>query len=704
MVCAVACWSLIGYADNPEKNGQKDKIKFHLSEKEKENIIKNLPEQYKRFYEMIYHISTPEERLVFLSLTSIKDRDIFINAFWQQRDPTPGTAANEYKTDVEQRFEYVRKYFSRSSSKPGWMTDMGKFYMILGKPNSIETYDSKAGLYPAQVWYYHGDPTLNLPTYFNVTFFKPNNTTEWKFYNPFSDGPGALLMNLEDVDTTNIQSCYLKIKELAAPLAMPSISMIPNDLGYNYQPSLRTNLVISHIYESPVRKINPTYATDFLNYKGYVNVESSVNFIDSSKLVTVTRNDLFDFNFINVSVKPKKLSVQFSEEKDQYFFNYELNVTLKQEDKSVYEYKKNFDFYIDPNKVNSIKGNGIVIHDSFPAIPGKYKLSVFGMNTVGKEFIFFETDVVVPAIDDNPILSTPIVGHKRDDQTDNFFFTYNYDNRKLYVDTERNFKLKERPFVAVGAYNINPQLHDTGTVELIVKSSNERAPYEKKYRFPLSELAQRRNLNIVRQIGEDGLEPGYYDIDVLLVDGSGKVLDKKRSEFSISPTPSISYAMETFKKVRAENPFYFQYVLGAQYEKAGNLEEAEKYYAKCLQNNPDFKEGYVFYLNVLNKLKKYTQVLVEAEKLKGDPKFQFDYYLSKATALFGMKDYKEAMDELLKANALYNSDIRVLNLLGFTFLNLKQYSGAEKAFKASLNLDSKQDLIQKTLSELKKQK
>jgi GWxTD domain-containing protein len=692
VLCFVLVFLNVGYTQSIKR----------LSQGQKERLLKTLPDKYRAWYELIYYISADEERDVFFSLTNNKDRDLFIQAFWQQRDPTSGTDDNEYKTEIERRFEYVQKYFSRASSKPGWLTDMGKFYMILGKPNSIETFDNKRGLYPAQVWYYYGEKSLGLPTYFNVTFFKPNNTTEWKFYSPYTDGPAALMLRSTEIDSTNFEGMYEKMKELAPALALPSITMIPNEIGTDFRPSPRMVSVISNIYDSPKRKINASYATHFLNYKGYVNVESSVNFVENSKMVSVTKYDVFDFSFVNISLKPKRLSVKYSEEKKQYYFNYEINVNLRDGDKFIYEYKKNFDFYIDPDRVDALKGNGIVIHDSFPVIPGKYKLTVFAMNSVGKEFTYFETDISSPPSNQIPALLTPVVGYKLEEQTESFFFPYNFNNKKLYVDTDKTLKLKEKPVIAIGICNLDTPLWETGKIEFVLKGVGERSVYKKSYETPLKQFSYRRNINVVQQLGEEGLGPDYYELEARLIDSTGKILDSKLTDFTVSPSINATYPTETFKKIRAENPFYFQYILASQYEKMGLLTEAETYYAKCIENNPGFKEGYVFYLTVLNKLKKYTQVLVEVDKLKGDAKFEFDYNLVKATAHYGMKDYNDALDNLLRANAIYNSDTRVLNLLGYTLLNLAEYVEAEKVFKASLALDEKQEEIQKAMQEAKK--
>lgn len=696
VILVTACFVLLGSGYSAPK-------RVKLSGKARKQILKNLEERYKYWWNMVYHVSTKEERDTFLKLRNNKDRDIFIRTFWQQRDPTPGTEENEYKKEIEERFAYVNKYFSRGSSKPGWMTDMGKFHMILGKPTSIERFDSKPGLYPAQVWYYHGDPTLGLPTLFTVTYYKPHNTTEWKFYHPIQDGPASLLIQWAPTDEFNYKALYTKIRELVPELAMPAVTMIPNEIAPGFQPSLRNNIILSNIYEAPTRKINVSYATHFLNYKGYVDVEASVNYVENTHLVSVTRYRPFGLNFVNISLKPKKISVGYSDDSDKYFFNFDLSVSLRKDEKYVYEYTKKFDFYIEPERVNILKTNGIVIHDSFPVIPGEYKIMVYAMNSVGKEFTYFEKRIKVSPPGETPVLVTPLIGYKSELQSDNFFFPYRFDDRKLFVDTGKNLRLKEKPLVLIGVYNLDRETWEKGKVEIELRGMNERKKFKKTYNLPLNQYAYQRDLNILRRIGEDvgGLNPDYYELQVKLIDGAGKIWDSKEARFGVSPLSTVAYPMETFKKVRVDNPYLFYYALAQQHEKIGNVQEAGKYYTRAIDNNPEFKEGYIAHLNILNREKKYTEVLVKVEKLKGDEKFSLEYHLIRATALFGMKDYNEALTHLLKANTIYDSDIRVLNLLGFTLLNLNEYDEALKAFTASLSLNNKQVFIKNTVKKVK---
>ena len=69
--------------------------------------------------EEVVYIITPKERDVFLKLASDKERDIFIDAFWKQRDPTPGTPKNEFREEHYRRIGYANRMLGRGTPTPG---------------------------------------------------------------------------------------------------------------------------------------------------------------------------------------------------------------------------------------------------------------------------------------------------------------------------------------------------------------------------------------------------------------------------------------------------------------------------------------------------------------------------------------------------------------------------------------------------------
>lgn len=117
----------------------------------------HLSPEYERWLdEDVRWIITRQERAEFLSLTNKPDRDRFIEMFWLRRDPTPGTSENEYKEEHYRRIAYANAHFA--SKIPGWSTDRGRSYILLGPPDSIQTYVESGFSKATEVWHYHAVP------------------------------------------------------------------------------------------------------------------------------------------------------------------------------------------------------------------------------------------------------------------------------------------------------------------------------------------------------------------------------------------------------------------------------------------------------------------------------------------------------------------------------------------------------------------
>ncbi len=122
-----------------------DPLKRPVTEKDKKKNAKALKQElskpYKKWlYEDVVYIITDEERAAFKQLSNDEERDNFIEAFWQRRDPTPDTEENEFKEEHYQRIAYANEHFA--AGVPGWKTDRGRIYIVFGKPDEIESHPS----------------------------------------------------------------------------------------------------------------------------------------------------------------------------------------------------------------------------------------------------------------------------------------------------------------------------------------------------------------------------------------------------------------------------------------------------------------------------------------------------------------------------------------------------------------------------------
>lgn len=97
---------------------------------------KDLEPKYRQWLEEeVVYIITKKERDVFLFLQTNRERDIFVEAFWKQRDPTPNTPANEFRTEHYQRIKHANLNFGKDSPQPGWKSEMGAFTSRSASPN-----------------------------------------------------------------------------------------------------------------------------------------------------------------------------------------------------------------------------------------------------------------------------------------------------------------------------------------------------------------------------------------------------------------------------------------------------------------------------------------------------------------------------------------------------------------------------------------
>ena len=662
----------------------------------------DLPQEYRDWLKMTRYIILPQEKEVFMQLTNNRDRNIFIEAFWRMRDPTPGTPENEYKDEHIKRFLYANKQFRRGTPREGWMTDMGRIYIILGPPVSIEMFEVTPGIYPCQVWYYYGDKSKGLPTHFALVFYQRGGAGEFKLYSPTSDGPADLIIDKTSVDTSDYQQIYKKIKELAPTLANVSISMIPGQYPYNFKPSPQENIILAKIIESPKKDISPSYATHFLNYKGEVSTEYLTNYVDSDTAVTLAQDPILGINFLHFSIAPKTVSIDYYESKDQYYCNFKLSVSIRRGEEIIFQYSKDFPFYFSPNDIDGIRGNGIAIQDSFPVIEGEYELNILVQNSVGKEFTVYEKKIHIPEKSATPAIIGPMLGYDLQDYRSPMHVPFKLADKKLLVDPKNTFSSTDNISVFFSLTNVEQSLWSEGQVKIAIQGLKIEKPSQKSHVLELKDHPYFRILNMSYSFSAEELTSDYYEIKLTLLDRSGKVIDERNSQFIISPLDTIPHPVTLAKAFPLSNNFLYSYSLAYQYNKVNKHEKAEENYEKAIALKPDYMEGIVEYAGFLLKVGKFEKSLELIEKVKENENLLFDYYFIKGKALLGMGQYSEAINNFLEGNKIYNSDTGLLNSLGLSYYKTGQKKKALEVLRVSLNLNPEQKDVQSLIEEIEK--
>jgi GWxTD domain-containing protein len=97
-----------------------------------------------KFYQTARLIMTKEEAKIFERLPDPETRKEFIADFWLKRDPDPDTPDNAFKKEFEARVEFVSKRFNKEGG-PGYNTDRGRVYILMGPPDKIEEFPPQIG-------------------------------------------------------------------------------------------------------------------------------------------------------------------------------------------------------------------------------------------------------------------------------------------------------------------------------------------------------------------------------------------------------------------------------------------------------------------------------------------------------------------------------------------------------------------------------
>jgi GWxTD domain-containing protein len=108
---------------------------------------------------------TRDEQKAYKKLKSDDERARFVQDFWAQRDPTPGTPLNEYEIIFWARVDQANQNFTMAAvNKPGALTDMGRVLLLLGSPATTKK-DSRYSY-----WIYEPNETTGIKEHLELRF------------------------------------------------------------------------------------------------------------------------------------------------------------------------------------------------------------------------------------------------------------------------------------------------------------------------------------------------------------------------------------------------------------------------------------------------------------------------------------------------------------------------------------------------------
>jgi GWxTD domain-containing protein len=666
----------------------------------KKNTAGKLPEFYRKWLEeeVVYIISSIE-RQVFLKLGNDRERNVFIEAFWKHRDPTPATEENEYKKEHYKRFAHVNHKFGRTSPLPGWKSDRGRIYIILGPPISVLNYESKQGIYPCELWFYQDLTRLGLPAGLHLLFYQEGGLGDFKLYIPSRDGPQALLMGYFG-NPYNFEVAYEKVRDIDATLGDATMSIIPGDSGRGLpRPSMASEVILKKVEALHWSKLEDKYARKFLEYKDSVEIEYTANYIDNHNLVKIFRHPA-GVNLVNYMIELKTLSVDTYDLK--YYTALKLigNVSTMTGD-PVYQFNKSITINLTAQQLQEVSRHPFAIQDSFPLISGRFRLVILLKNEVSKQFTSLEKTIIIPRETGKVELTTPLLGYRTRsiDNNPNALRPFQLGNRKIYCQPESIFSRNDTLTAAFQVWGLEVDKMEHCFLRFTISNNND-IMVEKVH--PVSQYKSWPN--VIESFPMGALPPAYYRIDVALQRGSD-TLATAGQDFSLSPRSDLNRPWIYAKLLPAVTDPACMQIIGKQLFQTGEIAGAEKTLAKAFQRLPD-SFSLATDLAIAYQAQGKAELVLSLLQpfLKQNKADNADGYLLVGHAQQRLRQWEAALKTFADAAAHFGISTLLLNEMGSCYLNLQRQKEALAAWKKSLELNPDQPEIQKFVDALRKKK
>ena len=288
-----------------------------------QNVGLKMDPEGETFYQEAHFLFTRHEQKIFNSLVSPEARKRFIQYFWDIRNPNPYADENEFKLLMDERFDYVKAYLKEGNT-PGWKTDRGRIYMLLGPPDYVDSQIvfNNPNVHGYVVW-----------AYGEQAFFE-NDLRNEGVYILFldSDGHGRYYITLEDIavnsmgDYKYIGGTNLRLLDEAEEMKYKHIrkkgeSFEKNNLGFQF--TFDQNTESFHMAINPKNItfdentntgiMTAKFKIDLVIYEGQDNFSKQTEI----KTIEIKKDDLLSQKNQKTSDSPLQLDIPVKLKKGQ---------------------------------------------------------------------------------------------------------------------------------------------------------------------------------------------------------------------------------------------------------------------------------------------------------------------------------------------------------------------------------------------------
>jgi len=521
-----------------------------VKQKSDRALYNELDSQYKKWLnEDVVYIISPEERRSFLHLSTNEEREQFIEAFWQRRNPDPDSPENTFKEEHYRRIAYANEHFA--SGIPGWKTDRGKIYIMWGPPDEIDSHPTggtwerpmdqgggETSTYPWETWryrYLEGGPALG-------------ENVELEFVDPSSSGEYHLTMDPSEKD---------------ALLMVPGAGLtMAESMGLADKSQRFTNTDGTHMAENEPGSIGQSSQNnEFNRLEKYAAIMAPppVKFkdLEADATARVVRDQVkFDYRFdflritsdtvlvpITVQIPIRQLSFQEKDGVDSATMDLFVRVTSLG-GRVVQTFEDTLRSDIPASLLQKSLNTSRIYQKAVPLSPNLYRLDIVVKDVNSGNVGVVNTRLPVPRFQDDQLSASSLIladDMQRVSSKDIGLGQFVLGDVKVRPKLDQVFSANDAMGIYLQVYNlkVDDKTHRSDTsVEYRVTKEKDPQPML-RFAVPPDKLPQHgEELTLEQLITLGSLAPGKYQLAVAVTDNLAKQTITPTADFTVKPSPA----------------------------------------------------------------------------------------------------------------------------------------------------------------------
>jgi len=632
---------------------------------------------------------TDTEKDLFLALKTPGERNAFINSFWARRDPFPLTAANEFKDEHYRRL-------AEAGSRYGIHTDRGRIFILLGRPDSIESEASGKIVFPCEIWNYFNLSMPGFPSSLRLLFFKQWGVGQFRLYSPLFDGLEYLVpqrhYDFRQGDDARIRNLIRSFMGIDFLLATQSVTAGTDRLeSERILATLRDPDAFEALRSSARPLVTTTVSLEKLPFAagGFFSGDGHGNY-------------RFD---AAVSVSPGDLT--FERSGDKFYGRQDIYVTIRDGGRNIVaQFNDQLGLELSETEFEVKKGYRLSYAFSHLLIPGEYAVNIllrdYVSSRVGEKDLRFSFPaegrssplLLAGRIEHLPSAPGGAAGGSAAARP-----PFVFKNSKIAPRTEAVFGPGENIHIYLevyrrpgdsGEYRITYALRDTDGKTVGTTEESQVLPEGES------------TLAVEKVFSPKGLGDGAYALSARVEDArTGKTLLEESAPLALSPA-SPPPGTFSFEQDYRPSPEIHYTDLGRQSFFRRDFAGARRFLGIALSAAPGYAPAKVLTAkcHVLEGSEEAALDLLRPLAEGGTE--DGEVYTILGNIFYGRKNLEQAAALLEKAAGLSIESVEVLNFLGGVYLEMGKKDKARGAFARSLQIKADQPLVKSILDGLGK--